>query len=176
MGSRLLCHRKGSLTFHQLSLEECEHFCLHVTPQGFSVLKKKYYTTPATPKKPQEFLGMGFGYGRAERNTSLSLEVGHRTNLGQQMALAGWCSTLTWLLICSSFSREKDHPVLIYSSLSTSQLTEWPGTKHHVFELVGLAVSWLWDSSTKYQVSVAEFSHCPARTKQVMIGFTILKV
>ena len=36
--------------------------------------------------------------------------------------LTGWCSTLTLLLICSSFSRENGHPLLIYSSLSTSQI------------------------------------------------------
>ena len=33
-----------------------------------------------------------------------------------------WCSTLTLLLICSSFSREYGHPLLICSSLSTAQL------------------------------------------------------
>ena len=40
--------------------------------------------------------------------------------------LTGWCSTLTLLLICSSFSRESDHPLLICSSLSTAQLrNQW---------------------------------------------------
>ena len=34
---------------------------------------------------------------------------------------AGWCSTPTQLLICSSFSRENGHPLLICSSLSTAQ-------------------------------------------------------
>ena len=34
---------------------------------------------------------------------------------------SGWCSTLTLLLICSSFSRENCHPLLICSSLSTAQ-------------------------------------------------------
>ena len=33
----------------------------------------------------------------------------------------GWCSTLTLLLICSSFSRENVHLLLICSSLSTTQ-------------------------------------------------------
>ncbi len=33
----------------------------------------------------------------------------------------GWCSTPTLLLICSSFSRENGHPLLICSSLSTVQ-------------------------------------------------------
>ena len=33
----------------------------------------------------------------------------------------GWCSTPTLLLICSSFSRENGHPLLICSSLSTAQ-------------------------------------------------------
>ena len=34
---------------------------------------------------------------------------------------AGWCSTPTLLLICSSFSRENGHSLLICSSLSTAQ-------------------------------------------------------
>ncbi len=34
---------------------------------------------------------------------------------------SGWCSTPNQLLICSSFSRENGHPLLICSSLSTSQ-------------------------------------------------------
>ena len=34
---------------------------------------------------------------------------------------AGWCSTPNQLLICSSFSRENGHPLLICSSLSTAQ-------------------------------------------------------
>ena len=42
--------------------------------------------------------------------------------INHQQILPGWCSTLTLLLICSSFSRENDHPLLICSSLSTSQL------------------------------------------------------
>ena len=33
----------------------------------------------------------------------------------------GWCSTPPLLLICSSFSRENCHPLLICSSLSTAQ-------------------------------------------------------
>ena len=37
--------------------------------------------------------------------------------------VAGWCSTLTLLLICSSFCREKKgHRLLICSSLSTAQV------------------------------------------------------
>ena len=36
--------------------------------------------------------------------------------------ITGWCSTPTWLLICSSFSREDGHPLLICSSLSTAQI------------------------------------------------------
>ena len=40
-------------------------------------------------------------------------------NTGKRQA--GWCSTLTVLLICSSFSREYGHPLLICSSLSTAQ-------------------------------------------------------
>ncbi len=39
-----------------------------------------------------------------------------------QVCLPGWCSTPTLLLICSSFSRENGHPLLICSSLSTGQL------------------------------------------------------
>ena len=35
--------------------------------------------------------------------------------------LAGWCSTPTQLLICSSFNRENGHPLLICLSLSTAQ-------------------------------------------------------
>ena len=34
---------------------------------------------------------------------------------------AGWCSTPTLLLICSSFSRENGQPLLVCSSLSTAQ-------------------------------------------------------
>ena len=34
---------------------------------------------------------------------------------------SGWCSTLTLLLICSSFSRENGHLLLICSSISTAQ-------------------------------------------------------
>ena len=34
---------------------------------------------------------------------------------------AGWCSTPTYLLICSSFNRENGYPLLICSSLSTGQ-------------------------------------------------------
>ncbi len=36
--------------------------------------------------------------------------------------LPGWCSTPTLLLICSSFSRENGHSLLICSSRSTAQL------------------------------------------------------
>ena len=36
--------------------------------------------------------------------------------------LPGWCSTPTLLLVCSSFSRENCHSLLICSSLSTCQL------------------------------------------------------
>ena len=36
--------------------------------------------------------------------------------------VTGWCSTPTLLLICSSFSRENGHPLLICSSLSTAQV------------------------------------------------------
>ena len=42
---------------------------------------------------------------------------------------SGWCSTPTLLLICSSFSRENGHPLLICSSLSTVQ--SWTNAKHH---------------------------------------------
>ena len=46
------------------------------------------------------------------------------------LSLAGKCSTPTQLLICSSFSRENGHLLLICSSLSTTQLdllfpTDW---------------------------------------------------
>ena len=37
------------------------------------------------------------------------------------MLAAGWCSTPTQLLICSSFSRENCHLLLICSSLSAAQ-------------------------------------------------------
>ena len=40
----------------------------------------------------------------------------------EQLNLTGWCSTPTLLLICSSFSRENGHSLLICSSLSTAQL------------------------------------------------------
>ena len=39
---------------------------------------------------------------------------------------SGWCSTPNQLLICSSFSRENGHPLLICSSLSTAQLPVFP--------------------------------------------------
>ena len=42
---------------------------------------------------------------------------------------SGWCSTPNQLLICSSFSREYGHPLLICSSLSTSQYFFW--TQRH---------------------------------------------
>ena len=43
--------------------------------------------------------------------------------------ITGWCSTPTLLLICSPFSRENGHPLLICSSLSTSQIRflRWGG-------------------------------------------------
>ena len=41
--------------------------------------------------------------------------------LKYRLRSTGWCSTPTLLLICSSFSRENGHPLLIYSSLSTAQ-------------------------------------------------------
>ena len=40
---------------------------------------------------------------------------------------SGWCSTPTVLLICSSFSRENGHPLLICSSLSTAQKAFFSG-------------------------------------------------
>ena len=39
--------------------------------------------------------------------------------------VAGWCSTLTMLLICSSFRRENGYPLLICSSLSTAQVGKY---------------------------------------------------
>ena len=46
------------------------------------------------------------------------------SNKGQVglLGLSGWCSTPSLLLICSSFSRENGHPLLVCSSLSTAQL------------------------------------------------------
>ena len=44
--------------------------------------------------------------------------------------ITGKCLTPTQLLICSSFSRENGHPLLICSSLSTAQIREamsWKG-------------------------------------------------
>ena len=51
--------------------------------------------------------------------------VSKNISFGQfgNVSLTGWCSTLTLLLICSSFSRGYDHPLLICSSLSTAQLS-----------------------------------------------------
>ena len=43
----------------------------------------------------------------------------HKSGRNKQMGSTG-CSTLTLLLICSSFSRENGHPFLICSSLSTA--------------------------------------------------------
>ncbi len=42
-----------------------------------------------------------------------------------ETTLTGKCLTPTQLLICSSFSRETGHLLLICSSLSTSQLKKW---------------------------------------------------
>ena len=41
--------------------------------------------------------------------------------------MAGWCSTPTQLLICSPFSRENGHLLLICSSISTSQMVIYHG-------------------------------------------------
>ncbi len=43
------------------------------------------------------------------------------SNIKHVQSYTGWCSTLTLLLICSSFSRENGYPLLICSSLSTAQ-------------------------------------------------------
>ena len=45
-----------------------------------------------------------------------------RGGIWKLMSFTGCCSTLTLLLICSSFSRENGHPLLICSSLSTAHV------------------------------------------------------
>ena len=49
------------------------------------------------------------------------MPVSNKGFLGIPCTKTSWCSTLTLLLICSSFSRENDHLLLIWSSLSTAQ-------------------------------------------------------
>ena len=45
-----------------------------------------------------------------------------KTTIPLSNSVSGWCSTPTLLLICSSFSTENGHPLLICSSLSTTQV------------------------------------------------------
>ena len=47
--------------------------------------------------------------------------VCNQKTIGWFSRATGWCSTPTWLLICSSFSREDGHPLFICSSLSIAQ-------------------------------------------------------
>ncbi len=58
-------------------------------------------------------------------------------------SLTGWCSTLSLLLICSSFSGENGHPLLICSSLSTTQLRNKSGfsVKYRPFYLLWVGPS-----------------------------------
>ena len=58
---------------------------------------------------------------------------------GASGIFSGWCSTLTLLLICSSFSRENVHLLLICSSLSTTQI--FNGWWWWCFLLVGVESS-----------------------------------
>ena len=50
----------------------------------------------------------------------------HVFNQSFAESVPGLCSTPNQLLICSSFSRENSHPLLICSSLSTSQVQLCP--------------------------------------------------
>ena len=67
--------------------------------------------------------GMSQGDIKVYNPTNLKCIQETSRNLPEKcMYLSGWCSTPTQLFICSSFSRENGHPLLICSSLSTAQL------------------------------------------------------
>ena len=56
---------------------------------------------------------------------------------------SGWCSTPTLLLICSSFSRENGHPLLICSSLSTAQIFSCKPPRIPIQFCIVLILKWL---------------------------------
>ena len=53
-------------------------------------------------------------------------------------SIPGWCSTPTYLLICSSFNRENGCPLLLCSSLSTAQLSRL--RIHHDHQIFRLTI------------------------------------
>ena len=69
---------------------------------------------------------LSISYSKSIKNCTLvacqrlKKKTTHNTKLPKKKS--GWCSTPTYLLICSSFSRENGHPLLICSSLSTNQI------------------------------------------------------
>ena len=70
-----------------------------------------------------------------------------KLQLDRWLVSSGWCSTLTLLLICSSFSRECDHPLLICSSRSAQ-----PSIKSYNLTqgaALGITAQWENDVPTK---------------------------
>ena len=65
--------------------------------------------------------------------------------------ITGWCSTPTQLLICSSFNRENGHPLLICSSLSTAQISNWSFPKIWKVYLFDIHSGGLFSKITKSQ-------------------------
>ena len=58
--------------------------------------------------------------------------------------VTGWCSTLSLLLICSSFSGENGHPLLICSSLSTTQVIYLDSLRfQHHFQQMQITYVWI---------------------------------
>ena len=69
------------------------------------------------------FLVISSGHGRSGQTSVGCGKEDEEMNFSKHNhSLAGWCSTPTLLLICSSFSREIGHRLLIGLSLSTAQL------------------------------------------------------
>ena len=72
--------------------------------------------------------------------------VGPKTNIYDRKSpywkkhVTGWCSTPTLLLICSSFSRENGHPLLICSSLSTAQVKKSLALEEMLKKIVGFSL------------------------------------
>ncbi len=82
-------------------------------------------------RKPLNFLepiwyGHGTKYNITNRKKSEYIPSGIRkkqkVSIFKKKNITGWCLTPTLLLICSSFSRENCHLLLICSSLSTAQI------------------------------------------------------
>ena len=87
----------------------------------------KYPTSPVVAhEKRYPILGYPASKLMAKRIVSLPWDQHIETNKLKQTNSSGWCLTPNQLLICSSFNRENDHPMLICSSLSTSQSSKYP--------------------------------------------------